>query len=130
MSGLRRYAPMKPSRGTTWPPDVKAEILRLDGYRCVAFRAGLPDSTCDTFLEVDHVRASHGIGMKSRSTVDNGVTLCGRHHRYKTSNGRAARPLLLDWIAKRSGDCTHVEPVHGCGSCRRHADPLTLPETA
>jgi 5-methylcytosine-specific restriction endonuclease McrA len=49
-------------------------------------------------LELDHVRASGGMGMKSRSTADNLVSLCGDCHRMKTLNGRVARPALLAYI--------------------------------
>jgi hypothetical protein len=126
MTGIRRYSTMKAIAGTRWDPDVRAEIMALDGGRCVGPRAGLPDSTCDLSLEIDHVRASHGMGMKSRSTVDNGVVLCGRHHRIKTEHGKLYRPLLLDWIARRSGDCGHVDVVSQCSSCRRRLDPGIL----
>jgi hypothetical protein len=133
MSGLRRYAPMRQSRGTEWPPEVRAEIERLDDHHCVCARAGFPlevIARCGGDSQVDHVRASHGIGMKSRSTVDNGVVLSAWCHRWKTEHGREARPLLLDWIARRTGDCGHVEPSFGCpGPCNR-ADPMQMRETA
>ena len=120
---------MKQSRGTEWPPEVKAEILRLDGHRCVCERAHFPPRVvgrCGGDLQVDHVRASHGTGMKSDSIVSNGATLSAFCHRWKTEHGKEARPLLLDWIAIRDGGCTHVEPVWGCSSCQRRSDPLTV----
>ena len=123
---LRRYAPIRPSLGTRWPPEVRAEITRLDGGRCVCERAGFPPEVvarCGGSLETDHVRASGAVGMKSRSTVDNGATLSAECHRWKGLNGRIARPLLLDWIDRRSGSCTHVDPVWGCSSCRVRMDP-------
>jgi len=127
---LRRYSPIAKSRGTVWPPEVRAEVERLDGHRCVCERAGFPPEVvarCGGIdVQLDHVRASHGIGMKSRSTVDNGALLSAWCHRWKTDNGKVARPLLLDWIARRTGECTHVEPVFGCPSCARRADPLTV----
>ena len=131
---LRRRTPLKASAGTQWPPEVRAEILRLDGYHCVCARAGFPLEVirrCPARpVELDHVRASGGIQMKSRSTVDNGVCLSSWCHRWKTEHGKEARPLLIDWIARRSGDCGHVEPVHGCsGPCNR-ADPFQLQATA
>ena len=96
---LRRYAPMKPSRGTVWPSLVRRVITARDGGYCVGPRAGLPDLGCmGTPIEIDHVRASGGISMKSRSTVDNGALLCPVCHRWKTDHGRDARPLLIDWI--------------------------------
>ena len=54
-------------------------------------------------LESDHVRASHGTGMKSRSSEDNGVLLCGPCHRWKTEHGKEARPLLLAYLARFYG---------------------------
>lgn len=117
---LRRYAPMKASSGTTWPPDVRAEIGRLDGHRCVCARAGFPlevIARCGGSLEIDHVRASGGIQMKSRSTVDNGATLSSFCHRWKTEHGKEARPLLLDWIVRREFDCGHVDPHWDCENC-------------
>lgn len=128
---LRRYSALKPSRGTVWPPEVRAEVERLDGGRCVCERAGFPTevvAACTGDLQLDHVRASHGIGMKSRSTVDNAVLLSATAHRWKTNHGREARPLLLDWIDRRTGGCVHVDPVFGCVSCARRSDPLTLRE--
>lgn len=113
---------MKPSRGTTWPPEVRAEVERLDSYRCVCARAGFPPDViarCSGIdVQLDHVRASHGTGMKSPSTVANGTLLSSHCHRWKTEHGKEARPLLLDWIARRSADCGHVDPVFACSSCQ------------
>lgn len=128
---LRRYAPMKPSRGTVIQPDLRRQVLARDGYKCVLRQLGI-EHPCmgDSGLELDHVRASGALGKKSPTTADNLVALCPEAHRTKTNNGRAIRPLLLDWIARRSGDCGHVEPSFGCpGPCNR-ADPLTLREVA
>ena len=119
---LRRYSPIAKSLGTRWPPEVRAEITRLDGGRCVCERAGFPAeivARCGGSLETDHVRGSGAIGMKSRSTLDNGVTLSAFCHRWKTDHGNEARPLLLDWIERRTGSCTHVDPVPACDSCAR-----------
>lgn len=97
---LRRYAPIKPSRGTQWPGEVRAAIYLRDGW-CVGPRAGFAGE-CAGSLEVDHIRASGAIGMKSRSALDNGAILCSEHHRWKTEHGREARPMLLDYVASRS----------------------------
>jgi 5-methylcytosine-specific restriction endonuclease McrA len=92
---LRRYAPIAPSRGTVIPTEIRLAVLSRDNG-CVGFRR-LPGD-CAGGLELDHVRASHGIGMKSRTEPDNLVSLCGSHHRWKTANGRAARPVLLRYL--------------------------------
>lgn len=113
---LRRYSSLKPSRGTVWPDKVLA-ILRQRDRLCVGFVIGMPGD-CYGNLEPDHVRASGGLGMKSRSTVDNGAMLCSTHHRLKTNEGRTWRPRILDYIAGKPTDCGHVDPVFGCESCR------------
>ena len=92
---LRRYAQLKPSRGTTIPAEVRLFVLHRDGG-CVGF--GRLPGECQGGLELDHVRASHGMGMKSATTADNLVSLCAAHHRYKTEHGREARPILLDYL--------------------------------
>jgi hypothetical protein len=129
---IRRYSPMKASAGTRWPDDVRRDAERLDGHRCVCERAGFPAEVvarCGGDLQLDHVRASHGIGMKSESTVANAATLSAFCHAWKTEHGRQARPLLLDYIERRSGSCSHVDPVWGCtGGCNR-ADPMQLSAT-
>lgn len=116
---LRRYAPMKPSTGTPVPPDIRLRVLRRDAG-CVGYRLNLPGD-CMGALELDHVRASHGIGMKSRTEADNLVTLCGAHHRYKTDHGRTVRPLLLDYLAHFTGDCGHIDPRWDCDTCAGRA---------
>jgi len=96
---LRRYAPMKQSRGTVIPAELRIAVHRRDAG-CVGERAGFPVAEHFGGLELDHVRASHGIGMKSETTRDNLVSLCGSCHRWKTENGREARPLLLAYLSK------------------------------
>jgi hypothetical protein len=85
---------------------------------------------CFGQLELDHVRASHGIGMKSASTTENLVTLCSTHHREKTEHGRGWRPVLIAYLedivsdpytvdrAKRSGgNVASVTPPEGEDGC-------------
>ena len=93
---MRRYAPMKASRGTVIPSNVRAIVNARDGW-CVAARAGMPED-CSGSLELDHVRASGGVGLKSRSMPDNLVVLCSKHHRMKTEDGRQWRPILIRYI--------------------------------
>ncbi len=96
---LRRYAPMKPSRGTVIPHELRVLVFRRDG---ICKGADLFPGDCAGPLEVDHVRASGGMGMKSRTELDNLVSLCGSHHRWKTEHGKTARPLLLEYLASVS----------------------------
>jgi hypothetical protein len=94
---LRRYVPPRASAGTTIPPSLREAVVRRDAG-CVGLRVGMPGD-CVGAIELDHVRASHGIGMKSETSAGNLVSLCGAHHRYKTSFGREARPLLLAYLS-------------------------------
>jgi 5-methylcytosine-specific restriction endonuclease McrA len=86
---------MKPSRGTVISAAIRLAVhLRDDG--CVGARLGWPGQHTSA-LELDHVRAG-GMGMKSRTTEDNLVALCGECHRWKTAHGREARPALLAYL--------------------------------
>lgn len=94
---MRRYAPLKPSAGTRIPSDVDRAVRLRDMGRCVGPLVGMA-FPCEGAVERDHVRASHGMGLKSESTVQNIVLLCGRHHRVKTENGSTWRGPLIDYI--------------------------------
>lgn len=119
---IRRYAPIAPSRGTEWPTEVRRAIRARDGGYCVGERAGFPPDVLAKCIrvpvELDHVRASGALGMKSRSTVDNGVELDPFCHRWKTQHGKTARPLLIAYIEGKEPGCTHVDPVFGCCDSR------------
>jgi 5-methylcytosine-specific restriction endonuclease McrA len=91
--------PLKPSSGTRIPDDVRQAVEHRDRL-CVGLVVLMPGD-CAGAMELDHVRASGGLGMKSRSTADNLVRLCGAHHRVKTENGRVWRPILIDYIEGR-----------------------------
>lgn len=125
---MRRYSPLKPSLGTRWDPAVVKAAYALHGG-CLGPVVGMPEP-CYGELEPDHIRASGGIGMKSRSTLDNCAPLCGEHHRRKTREGRTWRPLLIEAVNRAmSRDCGHVDPVAGCqGPCQgiRPPDPYTV----
>jgi 5-methylcytosine-specific restriction endonuclease McrA len=58
---------------------------------------------CDGPLDVDHVRASGGLGMKSPTHRTNMVVLCRHHHRAKTEYGKTWRPLLLAYLERVEG---------------------------
>jgi len=99
MSALRRYTPLRASRGTTIPPEIRAEVHARD-QGCVGPRVGMPGA-CSGPVEQDHVRASHATGMKSPTAAWNLVELCRYvHHRLKTEHGRTWRPPLLDYLSK------------------------------
>ena len=84
------------SRGTLIPDALRREVILRDGG-CVGPRAGMP-LPCAGGIGLDHVRASHGLGMKSETNAGNLVSLCGTHHRLKTLEGRTWRPALLRYL--------------------------------
>ena len=103
----------RPSRDPV-SSDLRNEVLERDHYACVL--RGM--SACAGYLELDHVRSSGALGKRSRSTVDNLATLCTRHHEWKTTHGREARPILLAYLAAvEQPEHTHVDPQPGCLQC-------------
>ena len=79
-------------------PAVRAHVKSRDGV-CVFTRLGVPHE-CFGPLELDHVLASGGLGLRSRSTPDNLVLLRPSAHRLKNLPGRRWRPELLAWIER------------------------------
>ena len=104
---LRRYAPLKPSRGTVWPPEVKAHV-RSHYAGCLGPLAGMKGE-CLGQIELDHVRASGGTGMKSKSVAVNAAQLCSWHHRLRTEHGKEWRPRLITVINTLTRDCLSCE---------------------
>ena len=95
---LRRYAPMKPSAGTRIPDAVRRQVILRDAG-CIGPRVGMP-TECAGGIELDHVRSSGGMGMKSASTPENLASLCGTHHRLKTLEGKRWRARLFAYLAR------------------------------
>jgi 5-methylcytosine-specific restriction endonuclease McrA len=93
---LRRTGDHHPSDPV--PPAVRAHVKARDRI-CIFARIGIPHE-CFGRLELDHVRASGGLGLRSRSTPDNLVLLCPWAHHIKTLEGRRWRPVLLAWIER------------------------------
>jgi hypothetical protein len=99
MSMLWRYKPLSRSASAgPVPPDVRERVMARN-RGCVFAHLGI-DHPCGRWVELDHVRASGALGRRSRSTVDNLVSLCPAAHREKTLHGRRWRPVLLDWIER------------------------------
>jgi 5-methylcytosine-specific restriction endonuclease McrA len=103
---LRRYTRLMPRRRYVAPvkrdpipPAVRAYVKARDGG-CVLQKIAPGSHQCWGAIEIDHVRASGGLGLKSRSTPDNLVCLCSAAHQAKTLHGRLIRPLLLEYLAK------------------------------
>lgn len=96
MTLRRRYTPLKSGRGTVIPSAIRNYVRARDNG-CVMVHI-MPGHQCSGGIETDHVRASGGVGMKSRSTADNLVSMCSSAHRFKTENGRLVRPWLLRYL--------------------------------
>lgn len=79
-------------------PELRDAVLERD-KGCLGPRVGMPGN-CHFHLELDHVRASGGLGLRSPSTMENLATLCRDHHRLKTEAGRTWRPPLLAYLGK------------------------------
>jgi hypothetical protein len=107
---MRRRYPLRRRRPAAYrwidpvPSAVRALVWARDGG-CVFTRLGIPHD-CFGRPEIDHVRASGGLGLRSPSTSDNLVLLCPSAHFEKTLHGRRWRPVLLAWIerAKRPAE--------------------------
>lgn len=91
----REYVPPRPSdpiskavRAYVYARDMGCVVAKLDA-----------EHRCWGFIEIDHVRASGGMGLKSASDASNLVSLCSLAHQTKTNNGREWRPRLLDYLA-------------------------------
>lgn len=103
-------APPKRPKVKRDTPDEAAEkrYVRARDNGCVAPRLvghGVSAmSKCDGPLDVDHVRASGGLGMKSPTHRTNLVVLCRHHHRAKTEWGKTWRPLLLGYLVRVEGE--------------------------
>jgi hypothetical protein len=97
-----RHSPLRRRRSVNhrWTdpvqPEVRAYVKERD-RGCVFAQLGVPHD-CFGPLELDHVRASGGLGLRSTSTPDNLVLLCSSAHFAKTLHGRIWRPILIGWI--------------------------------
>ena len=107
-----RRTSLRPSRGTVWPPDVR-EHVKSHQPPCIGELTDPPmPGICWPPSELDHFRASGGIGVESLSIATNAARLCHAHHEVKTHDARTWRPRLLTVIAR-----LHSE----CASCQREA---------
>ncbi len=77
--GVYRYDPdrIKEVELFDFPPEVKAEILKRDNYRCVVCHRGIADGI---ELCADHTKSKDKGGDNS---IDNGQTLCMEHNLMK-----------------------------------------------
>jgi hypothetical protein len=80
-------------------PELHDYIVARD-MGCVG-RWLLMEGECDGRIEIDHI-LNGGVGKRGPSVPLNLVSLCSAHHRAKTNNARAWRPLLIEY-------CAHAE---------------------
>ena len=99
----------KVKRDTRFEAAEKRYVRERD-RGCVAPRAhnlvyygNATEMSCEGPLDVDHVRASGGLGMKSPTHRTNMVVLCRWHHRLKTEYGKTWRPLLIAYLERVEG---------------------------
>lgn len=107
----------RPSSPFAAPPPKKAPTVKRDTAeeraekdyvlrRDLGCIGGLIDNEagrpyiCDGPFEIDHVRASGGLGIKSPTHRSNLVKLCRHHHALKTYHGKVWRPLLLAYLER------------------------------
>ena len=101
------FAPPPPKKAPKVKRDTADEAaekryVRQRDRGCVAERAWGAGKTlpCEGPLDVDHVRASGGLGMKSETHRRNMVVLCRHHHAAKTQYGKTWRPLLIAYLGR------------------------------
>lgn len=102
--GRRRLNPTRGGHGRPDPvTEATAAAVRARDGGCVAGRVGFPDSAgvCEGRGELDHID-NGGLGKRGPSTPGNLVTLCTRHHRWKTEHASTARPLLIRWVNRKA----------------------------
>lgn len=80
-------------------PELREAVLERD-QGCVGPRLGMPRA-CFGRLELDHIRASGGLGLRSASVITNLITVCGAHHYAKTVEGRKWRPAFIEWAREK-----------------------------
>jgi len=99
------FAPPPPRKAPKVKRDTDEEraeknYVRARDRGCVAPRLSEGGAFCLGPLDVDHVRASGGLGMKSPTVRTNMVVLCRHHHDAKTQYGKTWRPLLLRYLER------------------------------
>lgn len=99
-----------PVTRAVWPQSVREHVREHQGWGCIGPQAGMPGECIGPAIELDHVRASGGLTLKSPSIATNAARLCARvHHPLKTREGRTWRPRLLSEIARLHGECAQCQ---------------------
>lgn len=93
-------------------PLVYSTVRQRDNYGCVgrllASTAKVGDrevpifpGPCEGPIELDHIM-NGGLSLRGPSTVDNLVSLCRWHHRWKTENATLGRAVLAVYIETKN----------------------------
>jgi len=135
--GVYQYNPDTAQRRELYefPPEVKEEIFKKDGYKCVVCSRGTKDGV---ELCADHVRSKDKGGT---NTIDNGQTLCSEHNLLKKNYSQTEAGkryfIKLSEQAVREGDkrmiefCEQVFDVYNKHHVNTHiARPVRKPKDA
>lgn len=112
-------------------PERAIEVFTRDGG-CLAPRLGGSSMDCWGRNRIEHVKVQARMGKRGTllGTLCQGHTEDGARAGYCWATDAENRRRMREHLLSIEDDCNHVDPVFGCASCQRHADPLTLPETA
>ncbi len=108
-----------------------SEVFTRDGG-CLAPRLGGSAMDCWGRNRIEHVKRDKRMGKRGDllGTLCQGHTEDGTRAGYCWATDAKNREAMRRHLLAIEEVCGHVDPVFQCGSCARHADPLTLPETA
>lgn len=120
----------KPRRDPVSPEQAAAVFLRDGG--CLAPRLGGSAMDCWGRNRIEHVKREPRMGRRGDllGTLCQGHTEDGTRAGYCWATDATNRRRMREYLIDLESDCRHVEPVHGCVSCMRRGDPLTLDEVA
>ena len=113
------------------PATVALMVFARDGG-CLAPRLGGSMMDCWGRLRIEHVKREARMGRRGEllGTLCEGHTEPGMRAGYVWCTDRTNRERMRRYLLDLEDGCEHVDPVFGCPSCLRRADPLQLSETA
>jgi hypothetical protein len=118
----------KPRRDAV-SPTLALTVFARDGG-CLAPRLGGTAHDCWGRLRIEHVKREPRMGKRGDllGTLCEGHTEPGMRAGYvwctNAENRQRMRDYLLSLPDTAHEDCGHVDPVFGCASCLRRADPM------
>jgi hypothetical protein len=110
---------------------VAVGVFARDGG-CLAPRLGGSMMDCWGRLRIEHVKREPRMGKRGEllGTLCEGHTEPGMRAGYVWCTDKVNRERMRRYLLDLEDGCEHVDPVFGCASCLRRADPLQLSETA